>query len=684
MSFIKKWLILVSIVAFYVSSANFSFGETFGMFRKPPKRSLYAILGQAPGSSLNVQADAPLPKVEFQKPVIREKKPKELSEAGSSENTQDETSPDSSPRGVPETRTPTRGTPQTRSASTDGRNRTRNPFSYAGSFSSRMSMGMGVGMETFGDAFGAASSNRYIEFVTPGTPDVADTLSITGSGGVLDSIFEGTVTVTSGTWTWWDESSAPSSSPANDASFSGEDGIPTDTGSLPGEVTGVSFSGNGFTGTAGLTFDATYGSSSSSLSTPSISNINAGELIGLVDAYLASRYPGASISGTLASSSVNIESASTMSSEYSGVDTVTGSSDPYNDQFYHEFVGSETTSVGYEFAIPSNDFASFVYEYTATYDSPGSRTLVPAPHTTLGRVKITENMNPLPQDRLVFDYSYFHNVPLADSGIGVHRFTPGFEKTIWNGMASLELRIPMGVSLDSNIQSDGSTNTNHAEFGDLTLTYKGLLWRCRHWVVSTGLSVSIPTADDTYLYNSLTSQKLLRIKNETCHLLPFLAFQHTPNDYWFTQLYYQIDVDANGSGVYDNPELGLGKEELRYSGRIRDMTYQYLSASLGYWVYRNHCRCPRVHGLTGMNLVGEIHWTRSLDRGRAVDIRDANGTTVYRVNNGRGDCNLVNATIGTHLIFNHRTNLGIAYAVPLTSKHRQFDGELRCTLNWYF
>lgn len=536
--------------------------------------------------------------------------------------------------------------------------------------------GAGIGMETFGDAFGASSSNRYIEIVTPGRQDVNGTLTIIGNSGTLSSNLYQEIFSRAGTWTWIDNDSSQAMEPAVNAGFSGTENFSTN-GSAPQGATNVSFLGNGFSGTADVSFDVALPSSSS---TVSATNINASALSALVNTYLSSQYSGATINQTLNSSSVHIATTFDESTSSSGSDSVQFDT-PNSGEHTHDFTGTQDTTTEYAFSIPVDDFASFVYAYTATYDDPEQRTRVAMPHTTLGRIKITENFNPLPMDRLIFDYSFFHNVGFGGVKNDVHRFTPGVEKTFFKGLTSVELRIPMGISMDSNIRSDGSTDMSSGEFGDVTLIFKGLLIKRKKWLMSAGLSLSLPTADDTYLYNSLTGQKLMRIKNESCHIMPFVAFQYTPNQKWYAQLYYQIDADADGSGVYDNPELGLGQERLRYSGKIKDMTYQYVSASIGRWVYRNE---RKRSGLTAMNVVGELHWTKSLDRGRGVDIKGAGGSTIYRIDNGRDNCDLLNATIGTHMIFNRRTNLGIAYAVPLTDSYKQFDGELRATLNYYF
>ena len=66
-------------------------------------------------------------------------------------------------------------------------------------------------------------------------------------------------------------------------------------------------------------------------------------------------------------------------------------------------------------------------------------------------MKIAENTSPMPRDRLIFDYGYFDNVPLAPGGVNVNRLTLGFEKTFLDGMMSFELKAPMASTVDSTV-----------------------------------------------------------------------------------------------------------------------------------------------------------------------------------------------------------------------------------------
>ena len=55
---------------------------------------------------------------------------------------------------------------------------------------------------------------------------------------------------------------------------------------------------------------------------------------------------------------------------------------------------------------------------------------VPDPSSLTGRLRVQDNNSAIPQDRVFFDYSFFHNSQLLPSGPDASRYTPGFEKDV--------------------------------------------------------------------------------------------------------------------------------------------------------------------------------------------------------------------------------------------------------------
>src|SRR5262249_19027286 len=70
---------------------------------------------------------------------------------------------------------------------------------------------------------------------------------------------------------------------------------------------------------------------------------------------------------------------------------------------------------------------------------------------TDGRIQIGEVINPLPRGRFVFDYDLFSGVPLGVGSRDVNRFVFGFEKTFFDGQASVEVRVPFAATLNSDL-----------------------------------------------------------------------------------------------------------------------------------------------------------------------------------------------------------------------------------------
>ncbi len=243
--------------------------------------------------------------------------------------------------------------------------------------------------------------------------------------------------------------------------------------------------------------------------------------------------------------------------------------------------------------------------------------------TSVVNPKIAENESPVPADRVYFRYNFFDNavsvtglsgvvVPApailgtealtTSKSYNVNEFTFGGEKTFFNGMASVELRVPFSNTLSNNLnlnygtingppvnavsvqtgqaiapsnatggaqleafnvvtdaaQTLGSTST---QFGDMTLIFKGVLLKNEHFLLSGGMAMGLPTGPNTdvsvtdYLgnqdFNNAEIQRLreFHIKDETFTASPFLAFLAVPTERFFTQGFVQVECPLNSSGL---------------------------------------------------------------------------------------------------------------------------------------
>jgi hypothetical protein len=282
------------------------------------------------------------------------------------------------------------------------------------------------------------------------------------------------------------------------------------------------------------------------------------------------------------------------------------------------------------------------------------------------RMKLAENNSPIPRDRIFGFYNYFSNVP---GGFGdVHRFTPGFEKTFVDGIMSLDVRLPFASTLSSN-QIAGVAESAGAEFGNVTATWKAILIQRQNVLVSGGVGLGFPTADDTRV-EMPDGTPLLHIHNDALHVLPFAGFLWTPDDENFVQGFLQFDLDTNGNRVYGGPTGSLPS-----LGRIQDAALMYMDVTFGTWLHRNPGGC----GITGIAPVIELHYSTTVQDEESLV---GEGITVQPLSQ-RFD--VLNFTMGAHVMFHDRFVITPGVSLPLRGNHdHQFDYEAMVLANWYF
>ena len=290
--------------------------------------------------------------------------------------------------------------------------------------------------------------------------------------------------------------------------------------------------------------------------------------------------------------------------------------------------------------------------------------------SVVGRMKIAENASPLPRDRVFFNYSLFDNVPLTQGGVTVNRFAPGFEKTFWDQLVSFELRAPFAATLDTNLIADSPSQFRDVEFGNLFLSLKALLVETSGGAFSAGLSVAVPTANDT-IVSLADGKELLRLENESVHIMPYIGWLLRPSDRWFAHGFVQVDVDANGNSVLGSAD-GVNRTDL---GQLRDVTFLYVDAGVGYLAYEN----PGAELITRFVPMAELHYNRSLEA------NDPFIAGPLQIGQQRNDIQILNAVVAGTFQLRSATAVSIGYATPLaTNADAQFDGELRVIWNRNF
>ena len=295
---------------------------------------------------------------------------------------------------------------------------------------------------------------------------------------------------------------------------------------------------------------------------------------------------------------------------------------------------------------------------------------LPSSGGVVGFTKLSDNNSPMPRDRVIFDYDFSSNVPLAARGFDVHRFSPGFEKSFFDGWASFQLRVPFAATINSTSFIDGTTNRD-TEFGDVNITLKALFYRRQTLNLSAGLGIALPTASDTRV-RYLDGTDFVRIKNQSYILTPFIAGLWTPNDRFFAQAWAQVSFDAAGSGVFVNPDLN----GLVNAGRIYDQKLMQLDAQIGYWLVRDSSGRDFLSGLAPFV---ELHYNTPLNSAQTVQ---SGGFAISSSINRYAELNI---STGLNFLFNNRLNVITGLVVPLGgSGNKFFDYQIGVRANWLF
>ncbi len=226
-----------------------------------------------------------------------------------------------------------------------------------------------------------------------------------------------------------------------------------------------------------------------------------------------------------------------------------------------------------------------------------------------------------------FDRPPFNADPSIDHA--VNRVTLGFEGTLFDGNASVEIRLPLtdrfsATQSDLSMQADG--------IGDLSIAAKALLAAGEDSALAIGLA----------------------------------ALQAAPTDRWFFHGVVQIDTPMEGIPVALQVDPLFGGDQFQFE--LTEQTFLYADASVGYWFSRND-QASLVRGIAGLI---ELHYTTAVDEADLAVVD--NGNFVFGNRANRLDA--LNLTAGLHVELSARTHLRAAAVVPLRQDdNRFFDSE---------
>jgi hypothetical protein len=296
------------------------------------------------------------------------------------------------------------------------------------------------------------------------------------------------------------------------------------------------------------------------------------------------------------------------------------------------------------------------------------------PDVLLGAHKIAENESPAPDDRVFVDYNYYRNVriPIQSGGafpfavtpfgprlvfagsgqlavttLDVHRELIGFEKTFFDGDASIGLRLPFlegdggnarlqgltapvspirGETATATAGVDGETGIGGGHVGDLSVVLKYALWNDNQTgnVLSTGLLLTVPSGD---------------------HLV---AANGTPIDPVFLQPYVGFLWNTDNCYVH-------GFSSIAVPTLSADAIYMFNDVGVGYWL----CRAPEGDRLLRAVVpTFEVHVNTPLNHRNGFQPGPSLGPTIGE--------DLLDLTAGAHLVFRNGSTLTVGASVPVT------------------
>lgn len=283
---------------------------------------------------------------------------------------------------------------------------------------------------------------------------------------------------------------------------------------------------------------------------------------------------------------------------------------------------------------------------------------------------VAENNSAIPLDRVYFLYNGFFNafdssIPgLPTRSTDLHVYRVGLEKTFFDGLWSVDLRMPF--TSNNDLQTPGLV-TDSGSIGNLSMFLKRLIYRSDNVAIASGLGIGLPTGDDSVV-TTLTNRTT--IENEAVHLMPYVALTSSLNDRWFLQSFSQIDFAASGNNV----ETPQGT-----AGVYTEQNLLHVDVGLGRWLGQ-----PMGYRyLRGVASIVELHYTSTIQDSDQVAVANPGFNQTFRVDGNRID--LLNLTSGLHFQLTPAANVRVGAVAPLKSEpNRAFDSEIFVSFNRFF
>lgn len=264
------------------------------------------------------------------------------------------------------------------------------------------------------------------------------------------------------------------------------------------------------------------------------------------------------------------------------------------------------------------------------FPSPGRQTAVAVLPSVRG-FKISENQSPQPQDRLYYSFNFYDNLNQTVnarlgspvSNLKVYRHVFGLEKTIFDGRASVGLRLPIdSLTTTSRVPQFGGTSR---AAGDLAAIFKYAVYQNPEAgrLFSMGILINTPTGPRNF-----AGARGIRSPHNAS-LQPFLGFIAAFGDL-YVHGFSAVDVPTNPN----------------------DVTMMYNDLGLGYYLYRS---TDLDRFITAIAPTVEVHVNTPLNHRNPYNLNDPAGTYDY-----------VDMTFGTNIQIRRRGLLSLAIVEPVT------------------
>ncbi len=299
------------------------------------------------------------------------------------------------------------------------------------------------------------------------------------------------------------------------------------------------------------------------------------------------------------------------------------------------------------------------------------------------RNKIAENNKALPMDRVYFMYNHYHNALLVDTtnflvaptrrDYSVDKFTAGLERTFFDGLCSLDVRMPFTTEFGF---SSPFFDIQGGNIGNLAVALKRSLYQTENTSVVAGLGLDLPTGSDV---DGQVNDPTYTVHNDAVMIQPFIGLLAENNDIYFLHGFIQFDIPTHGNEItFQNTALGTAGSLGRYS----DQTLLSVDVGAGCWLLRN----PHARGITGLASIVELHYTTTLQDADSVSanvdpfaLGGLDTTLTFSRATNRSD--ILNLTFGLDAEVG-LTNFRVGAAFPLTDgSDRMFDTEIQAQIN---